>query len=467
MNLNGETNYKPTKVWPRAMNAFLGSFLLSYNIGVFTSCQPSVSSALNWGEDSDTYIAVMSSLVPLGAMFGALSSGILSKSSGRRRSLLISDLITILASIITVIPNTYSFGIGRFLSGIAIGQYSVICPLYVNEISPQQITGRLSSLIQPFCCTGLICAFGFALLLPTNNYSEDPRNNLWIFMFAFQGVIASLQIIIFLVFFQKETAPWLISKNRIDEALESLKEIYLEEKAEEMLESLQRKTSLMLNKNDSITTLEFTYCEYLKCARGTSKAMRIGLMLSIVQQFSGINAILSYATTLFGEFGSGVFISRVLTLANGFVNFSSTFCLMPVIDRYGRKWTLILGTFTMGLCLALMGIFYQLQVFYVFPFLIVQLYVSCFGLSIGPICWIYSGEILSSKGMSICAAVNWFSAFVVILIFPFMAVAVGLSFTFWIFAGVNTLGCVYFGFDMIETKGMMKHEIQTLFISMK
>lgn len=287
------------------------------------------------------------------------------------------------------------------------------------------------------------------------------------FMFAFQGLVALLQIIIFLLFFTKETPPWLISKNRLPEALESLKEIYYEEKAQEVLDSLQSKTSLLLNKNESITTLEFTYCEYLKCAHGTSKAMRIGLMLSIVQQFSGINAILSYATTLFGEFGSGVFISRVLTLANGFVNFSSTFCLMRVIDRYGRKWTLILGTLTMGLCLATMGVFYQLQVFYVFPFLVVQLYVACFGLSIGPICWIYSGEILSSRGMSICAAVNWFSAFVVILIFPFMVEAVGLSFTFWVFAGVNALGCVYFGFDMVETKGMMKHEIQTLFIGMR
>ena len=197
------TTYKPTKVWLRAMNAFLGSFLLSYNIGVFTSCQPSVSSALNWGDNSDTYIAIMSSLVPLGALFGALSSGVLSKSSGRRRSIIIADLITILASIITVIPYTYSFGLGRFLSGIAIGQFSVLCPLYVNEIAPQKITGRLGGLIQPFCCSGLITAFGFALLLPTGDYSSDPRNNLWIFMFAFQGLVAFFQILLLLVFLKR------------------------------------------------------------------------------------------------------------------------------------------------------------------------------------------------------------------------------------------------------------------------
>ena len=255
-----------------------------------------------------------------------------------------------------------------------------------------------------------------------------------------------------------------MSHNRKEEALESLKELYLEEHAEDILESLQGKSSMLLNKSESVIIYEYTYEELLKCANGTSKAMRLGLMLSIVQQFSGINAILSYATTLFGEFGSGVFISRVFTLANGFVNLSSTFCLMPLIDNFGRKWTLIYGTFTMGLCLVLMGIFYEFQVFYVFPFLVVQLYVACFGLSIGPICWIYSGEILTSRGMSICAALNWFSAFLVILFFPFLVMAIGLSLTFWMFAFVNTIGCIYFWADMIETKGMLKQDIQKLFL---
>ena len=114
----------------------------------------------------------MSSLLPLGAMFGALGSGCFSKNIGRRKNLIIADIIIIVASITTVIPFTITFGIGRFLSGIGIGNFSILCPLYINEFSPSDISGKIGSMMMLSGCTGTLFVFGIALALPTENYNQ-------------------------------------------------------------------------------------------------------------------------------------------------------------------------------------------------------------------------------------------------------------------------------------------------------
>ena len=319
--------------------------------------------------------------------------------------------------------------------------------------------------MQLFGGVGSVCAYGFALALPTSGYAGDPLNNLWIGMFLFPGLVAFIQMILFYFVFTHETASWLLTKGKEKEAAASLKFIYCGEYVGEMMGKLQQ-NELKSFGGGVEETREFSYRELLICAKGTRKAMRLGLLLSVVQQLSGINAILSYATSIFGHFGSGVFISRVFTMLSGLVMLFACFGLLPFIDRTGRKKTLIFGCIVMSLCLAMMGFFSMFAVSFVIPFLVIELYLAMFVVSIGPICWVYSSEILSSKGMSICTAVNWFSAFVVVLFFPFMMTGLGTRATFWIFALVNFVGAFYFGFDMIETKGMMKNEIRALF-SMK
>lgn len=455
--------YHSQKAWYTSIHAVLGSLIFSYNIGVFTSCQPCVAATLGWGKDAPFLIAVMSSLLPLGAMFGALMVGFLSKFIGRRQNIIYADMIIIIASIVTVIPTTPTFGIGRFLSGIGIGNFSALVPLYINEISPSDISGRMGTLMQLVGCIGSLFAFGFALALPTSGYAHDPMNNLWIGMFLFQGLIACIQLMLFYVVFKHETAPWLLTKGKQKEALESLGFIYHRDYAEEMVEKLQSNKSQSIATPEKSQNQDYSYRQLLTCSEGTTKAMRLGLLLSIIQQLSGINAILSYATTIFGQFGSGVFISRVFTMLSGVVKLIACFGLLPYIDKTGRKKTLIFGCVGMSLCLGVMGFFSMFPVYFVIPFLVIELYLAMFVVSIGPICWVYSGEILTSKGMSICTAVNWFSAFLVVLFFPFMIIGIGPSATFWIFAFVNFAGSFYFGLDMIETKGMMKNEIRALF----
>ena len=205
MESNPNKYYKPYKVWITAFHAALGSFIFSYNIGLFTSSQPCVAASLDWGDEKDTYIAVMSALLPLGALFGSLGSGYVSKYIGRRQNLIIADLIIITASVITVIPFTFCFGLGRFLSGIGIGNFSILCPLYINEITPTPISGKIGTMVMLFGSIGSLFAFSLALALPTGNYHSDPMNNFWLAMFLFQGLVAFIQLVLFFLVFSHET----------------------------------------------------------------------------------------------------------------------------------------------------------------------------------------------------------------------------------------------------------------------
>lgn len=456
-----ENSYKATRVWGQALHAVLGSFLSSYNIGLFTSSQPCVAASLGWGDDKDLIIAVCSSLVPLGAMFGAISAGPISNRIGRRKNLILGDLIIIIASLVTIIPTTYTFASGRFISGIGIGTFTMLCPVYINEVTPVNVNGKVGSLVQLFGCLGALFAFGFALFLPTGNYDHDPMNNFWIAMFLFQGLVALIQLLIFFVTFKHETPYWLVSKGHSPKALESLKSVY-HENAEKILKNIENYSFLQtadLQKSPDLVVGENEFCT----AR-IKKIMRIGIFINVFQQFAGINAILSYATTIFGKFGGGVFMSRLFTFFSGIVKVIAVFGILPFIDTVGRKKILIVGCIGMSVCLGMMGFLSGiLQENMFIPFVFIELYLMFFVISIGPICWVYCGEILTGKLMSITTGVNWFFAFVVVLVFPFMISGLGLALTFWIFAGLNALAAFYFQVDMLETKGKSKLEIREMF----
>ena len=459
MGKNKQVKYKKGKVWFTAIHGVLGMFIFSYNIGVFTPCQLNVAAALEWGENSQRYIAGISALIPLGALAGALFAGYMSHHAGHRKNIIIADLVIIAASLITILPSTGAFALGRYLSGIGIGIFSVLCPLYLSEISPSDISGKLGSLISVFGCLGSLTAFSIALLLPTENFTSSPMNNVYIIMFLFQGLVALVQLSLFLFHFKYETPMWLLSRGHEKPARKSLQFLYKQEYISELMENMQ--TSPLLQSNSkSLINYEFTYKELLTFAPETRKAMRLGILISVIQQFSGINAIMSYATTLFMNFGSGLMVARVFTVLTALLKFVSCFGLIPLIDCAGRKAVLIVGCIGMSFCLGLISA--TTQMFYLFPIILIELYLVFFVNSIGPICWMYSGEILCSKGMSICTSINWLSAFVVVLFFPIVNSYIGLNNTFLIFAFVNLIGSGYFFSDMVETKGKTKLEIRDL-----
>lgn len=443
MNNIHSKKFNTARVWFAGLNSALGNFIYSYNMSVFTSSQPSVSATLGWGEDSVRNIAIITSLNPLGSLIGSILAGYLAKYIGHRQNIIISDMIIILATIITVIPYTFCFGLGRLLSGIGSGCFCMLCPLYLNEISPVEISGQIGSLMMIMSCIGSTLAFGLALILPVENYESDPINYFWIIMFTIQGIVAILQVTFFMSFFTKESPFWLLSKGLVEESFDSLKYTYKGDYAKEIMEKAKVKENIM--------------------HEDSWKAIKIGIFMNVLQQLSGINAILSYTTTLFSELGSDVFTARFFTMLSGIVRLCASLGNIKIIDNLGRKKTLIYGTYGLSVCLALMGFISSYSVHYLFPIALVQIYLAIFVMSSGPICWIYCGEVLSSRGMSICSSINFLSNFIIVLIFPFIKQMIGYDYTFFSLSLINFLGAIYLYYYMIETKGMLKSEIQCLF----
>lgn len=168
--------FSMAKVTKITVNATIGSFIFGYNIGIFNSMQSNVSASLNWGDAKDLYVSIIATLMPLGALFGAIYGGPIATRIGRRRAIIFTDITVVIGSLVFLAPYTWSLAIGRVITGYAAGSFSVLCPVYVSESAPNKVRGKLGSLIQIMITLGIVCAFAIALPLPTEDYVNDPIN---------------------------------------------------------------------------------------------------------------------------------------------------------------------------------------------------------------------------------------------------------------------------------------------------
>ena len=458
--ISKETLYDSKKVWLRGLLASVSYFSMGYSQVIFNPSQECISHLFGWGDEKDIYISVISSFLPLGAAMGAVIIGFLPKSYGKRRKLMIADIIMIAAGAIFMVPHTYTFGLARFLSGIAIGWFSMLTAQYIQEFTPADIRGKLGSLNGFAGLFGQLISVIVCLSLPAKVCPPSMAPAV-LFLFAVPGVISLLQFLIFLKIFKMESPMWLVKIGQNDMAMKSCMTIYEKTHA-------QSQINLLIGQNTSHEGMEeskeFTLSEMLKCTKGSTKSTRLGILFHVVQQLSGINAILFYSTTLFKGFGD---LSREMTIQANLSRVIAVLALFPVIDRFGRKPITVISTYCMGGCflaiylmLGFDGLELSLVVF-------IDLYLMLFGVSLGPICWIYTSEILNDKAMVMCTVLNWGTCSLVVLVFPLIIDSFGLPMVFLIFSGINIASAGYLMFDMIETKGMTRNDIRELFYKLR
>ena len=453
--------YDTKKVWLRALTSSLGYFSFGYTQGIFNSSQDCVSSLLNWGEDRNLYISITSSLLPLGCFLGAILTGILSKTFGKRKNLMITDIIMLIGSGVFMIPNTYAFGLARFISGIGIGCFSMLSAQYTNEFTPPDISGKMGSLNGFNGLFGQFISYSVCLLLPTKHCPQSIQFYVFL-IFIVPGVVSLIQFSIFFKYFTLESPIWLVKIGENQLAKKCIKSIYSDHKYAELQVSLlidQNKPPQVSHQNHELKLSEIVCCKNV-----TARSTRLGIIYHILQQLSGINAILYYSTLLFKDYGE---FSRILTIMISGLRLITACLLLPIIDRYGRKPLTVISTFCMGACFFIITLLMGFSGLQVTLVIFIDLYLILFGVSLGPICWIYTSEILSDKAMALCTALNWGTCAVVVLIFPLVIDSYGLSSIFIVFGTVNILGAIYMHFDMIETKGMTKAQISDIFLRLR
>jgi MFS family permease len=307
--------------------------MYGYGTVVFASTMTTVSSTLGWGRKSIILIAIMSALFPFGAFVGALIYGSMKTKYGACKSMCISDVIGNIGALITIIPFTPSFAIGRFTSGVATGLFTCFIPGYVFEISPIAVSGKTGSIFNLLLNSRVLLATLFGLAVPIDD-EDGGVEYWWMFMFGFQALVYAFQLFNLIIFFKFEPKAQLYNDIR----------------------SFEEPETAARDNNPSVSEQhqEVSYSDL--CTKKFSKMLRLAFIMAICSQFSGINGIIGYSVTLYIELGSSVMLSRVLSVLLGVFGLLGAICGLPIIDRYGRKTLFISGVFVMALTLALAGI---------------------------------------------------------------------------------------------------------------
>ncbi|MCW5962858.1 MAG: sugar porter family MFS transporter [Bryobacterales bacterium] len=382
-----------------------------------------------------------------GCVLGAIVAGILSDRFGRRRVLLLAAALFGLSALGAALPrNLWEFGAARFAGGVAIGVAALLAPLYIAEIAPARIRGRLVALNQMAIVTGILLAYFVNWTLSFGGGKS------WRWMFAVAAV-PSLAFFIAL-FFVPESPRWLVEIGREEEAFRVLARVSGAASAEEELPRIR----------DAITEESGTLRQLFQ--PGYRRALAIAVGLAILQQITGINTVLCYGSILFKEhLGNTDNVAIGANVTIGAVNFLATFVALWWIDRAGRKTLLMLSAGGMAFCQLALGFAFQQQppsAWVVLP--LVLGCVAAFAVGIGPATWVVLSEIfptrIRGRAMGIATVALWIACIVLTMTYLTLVRVAGVSGAFWIYGSICVFTFLFVWRMLPETKGKTLEEIE-------
>jgi SP family arabinose:H+ symporter-like MFS transporter len=280
--------------------------------------------------------------------------------------------------------------------------------------------------------------------------------NAWRWMFGV-GAVPGLLFLI-LLFFVPESPRWLIKQGRAAESLPILLKIHGEELAKKEVIDIKQSFE---EESGSIRQL---------FSPGLRIALLVGVGLAVLQQVTGINAVMYYAPEIFKATGAGTNSSLIQTILVGFINFVFTIVALWLIDKVGRKALLLVGTASMAVCLLVIGFaFHTGHAAGPLVLVFILLYVASFAISLGPVVWVIISEIfpnrIRGKATAIAAMMLWAADYLVSQTFPPLLSSAGPASTFWIYGSMALIALLFTWRVVPETKGKSLEEIESLWSS--
>lgn len=451
-----------------AAAAALGGFLFGFDTAVINGAVDAVRG--NFGLDA-ARIGFAVSCALLGSAAGAWYAGPLADRVGRVRAMQVAALFLALSALGSgLVTGVGSLVFWRLVGGIGVGVASVIAPTYIAEISPAAVRGRLGSLQQLAIVLGIFAALlSDAWLAGTAGGAAE---KLWFGLAAWRWMflVAVVPALIYgsLVLGVPESPRHLVAKGRLAEAKEVLREVL----------NMHSDTALDAKVKDIQDSLHSEYRPTLKDLRGPRLGLLpvvwIGILLSVFQQFVGINVIFYYSSTLWHSVGFSESDSFSITVATSVVNVLVTLVAIALVDRIGRKPLLVIGSAGMTITLGAMAWCFSqatgsgANLSLPAPWNMVALvaanaYVVFFGLSWGPMVWVLLGEMFPNRiraiALAVAAAAQWLANFVITSTFPALS-EVGLSFAYGLYAAFALISLVFVLKAVRETKGMELEDMQ-------
>ncbi|MFD2516901.1 sugar porter family MFS transporter [Salinimicrobium flavum] len=441
----------------------LGGLLFGYDTGVINGSQYFFSQYFDLDAGMKGWV-VGSAL--LGCFVGAIISGPLSSAIGRKYSLIISSILFTMSAWGSGLPDFLPQSVSllvmfRIIGGLGIGIASMNAPTYIAEIAPAKIRGTLVSYYQLAIVVGFFVVFLATYFIGSTATEAENIQNGWRYM-LWSELIPSLSFLILLLFVPK-SPRWLALKGMKSEALAVLKKIHGDEIAE--IEFREIEHSIEKDKKKVKLNL---------FAKGVFSILVIGTVLSALQQFTGINAVLYYGADIFERalgFGKEDILQQQVLLAA--VNLVFTFVAMATVDRVGRKPLIYIGSVGMITGFVLLGSTLMTNSVGILSLIGVLLFIASFAMSMGPVVWVVLSEMfpnnMRSAAMSIAVAAQWAANYLVTQTFPMVAESEVNSSEFWngslpyfIFSAF-ILGIIFFTMKYIpETKGKTLEELEEM-----
>lgn len=398
----------------------------------------------------------------LGCLIGSLAAGYFADRFGRRGLLLLAAVLFAVSSAATGWAFSFtSFIVWRILGGVAIGISSNVSPLYIAEISPASIRGRLVSLNQLAIVIGILLAqiVNWRIARPeVAGISAEALFQSWNVQYGwrwmFTAIVVPSTLFIVASLFLPESPRWLLNRNRESDARKTLAKIGGEAYAEAELVSIRK--TLLAESKSTATVRELFSARY----RGV---LALGIALAVLQQWTGINVLFNYAAEVYKSAGYGandVLLNIVIT---GSINLIFTLLSFLLVDSLGRRKLMILGCAGIGISHLLCAFAYR-QHYQGIAILVLTLSaIACFALTLAPVVWVLIAEIFPNRirahGVSAAVSALWIACFLLTYTFPLINNAIGTSGAFVTYGLISLAGLVLVLFCVRETKGQTLEEI--------
>ena len=432
----------------------LGGLLFGYDWVVIGGAKPFYE--IYFGiADNPSLQGLAISIAIAGCLLGAMTAGWLADKCGRKRLLIISAVIFLLSAYATGAFNTFDlFLAARFLGGIAIGIASGLSPMYIAEISPVSMRGRLVSVNQLTIVLGILGAQIANMLIAhpmpegTTVPAADSWNCLMGWRWMFWGEAFPAAAFMILVFFIPESPRWLALAGRKREAINVLKKIGGSAYAMDEIAAAEYYNPDETSAKSGLKTL---------FSKKYAKVLVLGIFIAVFQQWCGTNVIFNYAQEIFADAGFDLGDMLFNIVLTGITNVIFTIVAIFTVDRIGRRPLMLWGAGGLAVIYLILGTCYLFHVKGIFMILLVVAAIACYAMTLGPITWVLIAELFPDKvravAVAVCTFALWTGCLTLTYFFPLLNSSLGSYGTFWIYSGICFFGLIYLSKSLHETKG--------------
>lgn len=456
--------YDKRILWLICLVAAMGGFLFGYDWVVVGGAKPFYEPYFFLTSPNEKGWGTSSALV--GCVVGAMLCYFFADRYGRKRLLILAGLLFTLSAVGTALANTFLwFNIYRIVGGFGIGIALNLSPMYIAEMSPPEVRGKFVSVNQLMIMIGILAAqvanWQISLLdtdMPANATEAVIRQSWngqegWRWMFGAEALPALIFFV--LMIFMPESVRWLVKNGQDDKAGNILKRIGGERYAAAELAAIKSTIS-----EEEVSQVHFGAL----LQPGLFKILMLGFFLAILQQWCGMNVVFYYAADIFLAAGYDMKQMMLQIVVIGSVMVISVIFTILLVDRFGRKTLMLLGTGCLAVIYIVEGFFFQAGVQGI-PIVILTLAsVAVYSFTLAPVVWVILSEIFPNRirgaAMSLAAVTLWIGNFSLTFTFPSIKEALGWSLNFWLYAAICAVGFLVLYLKLPETKGRSLEEIE-------